>query len=216
MRHDFDAQFEHWRPTAIRIARAFKRKLPPSVDYADLEQAAFIGLWKALRKEQPPGLTADQVRFFVYQRVRGAVIDELRDQDWLPRYGHRRDGAAHVGHLEDLGADGASWEYAIPSDAPSPEAELAALQASAIALQAPLDPIDRECFERVVLREELLQDVAASLGVSPARVSQRYARALETMRIHLTGRHVPPAHRTSLLSPRAAERLLNLTKDRKP
>jgi RNA polymerase sigma factor for flagellar operon FliA len=58
-------------------------KLPPHVDLNDLEGAAVIGLLDAADRYDP----ARGVSFKTYaeQRIRGAVLDSLRKQDWAPR-----------------------------------------------------------------------------------------------------------------------------------
>jgi RNA polymerase sigma factor for flagellar operon FliA len=61
----------------------FAQRLPRSVDRGDLATAANVGLMAAVESFDP----ARKVRFEVYAeaRIRGAVLDELRTQDWLPR-----------------------------------------------------------------------------------------------------------------------------------
>jgi hypothetical protein len=58
-------------------------RLPRSVDRGDLDTAANVGLMGALSGFDP----ARGVRFESYceLRVKGALLDELRTQDWLPR-----------------------------------------------------------------------------------------------------------------------------------
>jgi len=61
----------------------FSQRLPRSVDRGDLETAANVGLMGAVASFDPER----GVRFELYAelRIRGAVLDELRAQDWLPR-----------------------------------------------------------------------------------------------------------------------------------
>ncbi|MBW4049360.1 MAG: RNA polymerase sigma factor FliA [Proteobacteria bacterium] len=70
-------------PMVRRIAGQMAAQLPASVDIADLEQAGMIGLWDALERgqEQSPS----QFGAYAAIRIRGAIYDELRRQDWLPR-----------------------------------------------------------------------------------------------------------------------------------
>ena len=63
---------------AITIARAFVRKLPCNVQREDIEQAALIGLMKGLRKHPTPTGDAEGWEGYLRQRIRGAIIDELR------------------------------------------------------------------------------------------------------------------------------------------
>jgi len=65
------------------IVGRFAQRLPRSVDRGDLETAANFGLMGAVASFDP----SRRVRFEIYaeMRIRGAVLDELRVQDWLPR-----------------------------------------------------------------------------------------------------------------------------------
>ncbi|GMV01723.1 MAG: RNA polymerase sigma factor FliA [Burkholderiaceae bacterium] len=80
---DRDAVVERYGPMVRRIASQLAAKLPANVDPADLAQAGMIGLLDALsRYETGHGA---QFETFAMQRVRGAMLDELRGSDWLPR-----------------------------------------------------------------------------------------------------------------------------------
>ncbi len=78
-----NALVEAYRPLAREIARHFAMKLPRSVDRGDLTTAADVGLMAAVAGFDPER----GVRFESYceLRVKGALLDELRTQDWLPR-----------------------------------------------------------------------------------------------------------------------------------
>ena len=66
-----------------RLAHQLKAKLPPSVEVDDLIQAGMIGLLDAVnRYEEDHGA---QFETYAVQRIRGAMLDELRSSDWLPR-----------------------------------------------------------------------------------------------------------------------------------
>lgn len=66
-----------------RLAFHLKARLPPSVEVDDLIQAGMIGLLDAVnRYEETHGA---QFETYAIQRVRGAMLDELRSSDWLPR-----------------------------------------------------------------------------------------------------------------------------------
>lgn len=71
-----------------RIAHHLAARLPSSVEIDDLIQAGMLGLIDAARNFQ-----ADQgAAFETYAsiRIRGAMIDEIRRGDWVPRSVHRR------------------------------------------------------------------------------------------------------------------------------
>jgi RNA polymerase sigma factor for flagellar operon FliA len=71
-----------------RIAHHLAARLPASVEVDDLVQAGMLGLIEAARNFQ-----ADQgASFETYAsiRIRGAMIDEIRRGDWVPRSVHRK------------------------------------------------------------------------------------------------------------------------------
>jgi RNA polymerase sigma factor FliA len=70
-------------PLVKRLAHHMKAKLPPSVEVDDLIQAGMIGLLDAInRYEDTHGA---QFETYAVLRIRGAMLDELRSSDWLPR-----------------------------------------------------------------------------------------------------------------------------------
>ncbi|HJW55551.1 MAG TPA: RNA polymerase sigma factor FliA [Burkholderiaceae bacterium] len=70
-------------PLVKRLAHQMKAKLPPSVEVDDLIQAGMLGLLDAIaRYEDNHGA---QFETYAVQRIRGAMLDELRSSDWLPR-----------------------------------------------------------------------------------------------------------------------------------
>ncbi len=70
-------------PLVKRLAYQLRAKLPSSVEVDDLIQAGMIGLLDAVnRYEESHGA---QFETYAVQRIRGAMLDELRSTDWLPR-----------------------------------------------------------------------------------------------------------------------------------
>ncbi|MHA7599133.1 RNA polymerase sigma factor FliA [Alicycliphilus sp. T452] len=80
---DRDALFHQHLPLVRRIAHHMIAKLPPNVELDDLIQVGMIGLTDALsRYEAAQGV---QFETFASQRIRGAMLDELREGDWMSR-----------------------------------------------------------------------------------------------------------------------------------
>jgi RNA polymerase sigma factor FliA len=80
---DRDAQLRQHVPLVRRIAHHMIAKLPPNVELDDLIQVGMIGLSEALsRYEAAQGV---QFETFASQRIRGAMLDELREGDWMSR-----------------------------------------------------------------------------------------------------------------------------------
>lgn len=71
-----------------RIAYHLLGRLPPSVQVEDLTQAGVIGLLEAAKHYD----ASQGASFETYAgiRIRGAMLDELRRMDWIPRSVHRR------------------------------------------------------------------------------------------------------------------------------
>jgi RNA polymerase sigma factor for flagellar operon FliA len=77
-----DLVSEH-APLVKKLAHQMKAKLPPSVEVDDLIQAGMMGLLDAVsRYEETHGA---QFETYAVQRIRGAMLDELRSSDWMPR-----------------------------------------------------------------------------------------------------------------------------------
>jgi RNA polymerase sigma factor for flagellar operon FliA len=74
-------------PLVKKLASMMMARLPASVDINDLIQVGTIGLIEAARQFD----SAQGVLFetFASQRIRGAMLDELRREDWLPRQARR-------------------------------------------------------------------------------------------------------------------------------
>jgi RNA polymerase sigma factor for flagellar operon FliA len=73
----------HYEPLVRQVAGRVGTRLPAHVELADLIQAGVFGLIDAIDRFEPDL----GVRFESYaaQRIRGAILDELRAQDWVPR-----------------------------------------------------------------------------------------------------------------------------------
>jgi RNA polymerase sigma factor for flagellar operon FliA len=80
---DRDMLIRQHVPLVRRIAHHMIAKLPPNVELDDLIQVGMIGLAEALsRFEAAQGV---QFETFASQRIRGAMLDELREGDWMSR-----------------------------------------------------------------------------------------------------------------------------------
>ncbi|HWU34659.1 MAG TPA: RNA polymerase sigma factor FliA [Methylovorus sp.] len=93
----------HQHATLVKkLAYQLKAKLPPSVELDDLVQAGMMGLLDAInRYEDTHGA---QFETYAAQRIRGAMIDELRNADWLPRSIRKnmRDVEGAINQLEQI------------------------------------------------------------------------------------------------------------------
>lgn len=77
------ALIEAHLPHVRYIAERMLAKLPPSVDRDDLIGAGVLGLLDAVEKYD--GLRGVQFKTYAETRIRGAILDSLRDLDWSSR-----------------------------------------------------------------------------------------------------------------------------------
>ena len=70
-------------PLVKRIAYHMMTRLPASVQVDDLIQVGMIGLLDAINRYE--GSYGRQFESYAAQRIRGSILDELREADWLPR-----------------------------------------------------------------------------------------------------------------------------------
>lgn len=75
-------------PLVKRIAYHLMSRLPPSVQQDDLIQAGMIGLLESLRNYDATQGASFQT--YARIRIRGAMLDEIRKNDWAPRSVHRK------------------------------------------------------------------------------------------------------------------------------
>lgn len=78
-----DGLITHYAPLVTQVATRMIGRLPDTVELADLVSYGTFGLIDAVEKFEP----ARGFKFETYagQRIRGAIIDELRAADWVPR-----------------------------------------------------------------------------------------------------------------------------------
>lgn len=80
---DHSSLIEHYAPLVKRLACHMIARLPPSVELDDLVQNGMMGLLNAIDRYED-GMGA-QFETYATQRIRGAMLDGLRGEDWLPR-----------------------------------------------------------------------------------------------------------------------------------
>ena len=85
---DNAALWQRYVPLVRHEALRLQVRLPPSVELDDLLQAGSIGLLSALERFDAALGTAFTT--YAVQRIRGAMLDELRSRDWAPRSVRRR------------------------------------------------------------------------------------------------------------------------------
>ena len=72
-----------YAPLIRFVAQRIASRLPSNVDIDDLISAGVIGLMDAIEKYDPS--RDNKFKTYAEFRIRGAILDELRSQDWVPR-----------------------------------------------------------------------------------------------------------------------------------
>lgn len=162
---------EHYLHLVRYNAERIHVKLPDEVELDDLMSAGIFGLMDAIN-----AFDLDRgVKFETYcaPRIRGAILDELRSMDWVPRLvrsrAHKLDGATKSLETE-LGRAPTSEEVAKRLQVPMAEYDKMAKDASAVGLVS----LSRKWFEtdsnKDVREIDVLED---KRGADPVREIQR-------------------------------------------
>jgi len=82
-RAERDEVIRAYVPLVEQIARRACSRLPASIELDDIQSVGMIGLIDAIGKYREEKGT--QFKVYAEIRIRGAIMDELRQQDWVPR-----------------------------------------------------------------------------------------------------------------------------------
>jgi RNA polymerase sigma factor for flagellar operon FliA len=190
---------EEYAPRVRYIANRIASRLPSHVDLGDLISCGVIGLIDAIEKFDP----SKNVKFETYAefRIRGAILDELRSMDWVPRSVlnisveevHFLIGEASgvsVLSLDELWEcgfqeDGINYSMdALASESDNPGQSFAWQQVREVMAEA-IEALPEK--ERLVLslyyHEELtMKEIAQILEITESRVSQIHTKAVLRLR----------------------------------
>ncbi|MBI2608363.1 MAG: FliA/WhiG family RNA polymerase sigma factor [Deltaproteobacteria bacterium] len=78
-----DELIKEYTPLIKFVAKKIAMRLPANIELDDLMSSGVIGLMDALEKYDPS--RDNQFKTYAEFRIRGAILDELRSQDWVPR-----------------------------------------------------------------------------------------------------------------------------------
>lgn len=83
-----NALVEQYLPLVATVLGRLAMTLPDHVDHDDLRSAGLVGLLQAMRNFDPKSGTSFET--YARVRIRGAMLDELRRMDWVPRTIHEK------------------------------------------------------------------------------------------------------------------------------
>ena len=72
-----------YAPLIRFVAQRISARLPSNIEIDDLISSGVIGLMDAIEKYDPS--RDNKFKTYAEFRIRGAILDELRSQDWVPR-----------------------------------------------------------------------------------------------------------------------------------
>ena len=79
----FDEVLRQYGWLVHNIAASLARRMPPNVEFDDLKSAGIVGLLDAAQRFDAG--KGGSFRAYADLRIRGAIMDELRMLDWVPR-----------------------------------------------------------------------------------------------------------------------------------
>jgi RNA polymerase sigma factor for flagellar operon FliA len=205
---DINTMLKQYSPLVRRLAHQMIAKLPANVEIDDLIQVGMIGLTDALsRFDAEQGV---QFETFATQRIRGAMLDELRGTDWMSR-GNRKsqrdieiaremgislaDYQALLGkvrgtqlvYLEDMGGDEGDNDYLdrhVAEEGADPLSQLSDRRMREALVEAIKGLPEREQYVMSMYYEQdmNLKEIAAVLGVTESRVCQLHSQSIARLR----------------------------------
>lgn len=176
-------------PQVRYIARRIHERLPRHVPFEDLVHAGVVGLIDALQKFD----RGKRVQFGSYAkfRIRGAILDSLREMDWSPRDLRRQSRRLEEAHDRlrlKLGRNPSEPELAADMEISLPElqrllGEISSLEIGSLRLISPEDGKEEDLCEYVssdreesplaqYLRSEMKQILARAIQELPEKERQ--------------------------------------------
>jgi RNA polymerase sigma factor for flagellar operon FliA len=177
-------------PLVHRMARRMSLRAPASIVHDDLLSAGTYGLVDSVIRNRGDG--GASFACYVRLRIRGAIYDELRANDWLPRRARLKDRPepesgpprpVAVIRFDDLpqGPEAALASEELDTD-PLEVLTRKRVRNSLHEAMSELPERDRLVVHLHYFKGMQIREIGKFLGVSEARVSQIHHRALGRMR----------------------------------
>ncbi len=184
----YEAEIEQWESLVWWVVNRLKPRLPHSVSEEELFSAGMVGLLKAARSYDAS--RGAEFKTYAYHRIRGAMLDELRSLDFLPRSIREKakaegeDAPAVVSlPTDEDGADGLTGENGDNRQVENAEL-MAALQEGITGLPEKM----RVVMHLYYNEGRRMREIGEMLALTESRVSQIHSAAIARLRRSL--RHV--------------------------
>lgn len=178
------AIIEAYAPLARYVVDRMNLKPGPALEYDDLLSQAVVGLIDATERFDP----SRGIKFetYAYHRIRGAVMDMLRELDWLPRSVRQRESeltAAHEELAERLGRAPTDEELAQELGVTVEDLDRLAHEVALQAMQSLDETVTLQDWEAGTMGELVADGSAPSPQGELERRCERdlVARAIETL-----------------------------------
>jgi RNA polymerase sigma factor for flagellar operon FliA len=184
-----DVDVEEHLSLVRQIALRMHRKLPRNVLLEDVVAAGTVGLMDALRRFE--GERGEQFEWYARVRIRGAILDELRNLDCLSRR-HRAEVRQQAatgqtgGGVVVIGFDDLPEQLRTPADnsqaSPCDLVERSSENAALARAVETLPAREARIVSMHYFQGHAFKDIATTLNVSEPRVSQLHSRAVKMLR----------------------------------
>jgi RNA polymerase sigma factor for flagellar operon FliA len=165
-----------------RIVASFCKRVPKNVLKEDMTAAGMMGLWDAIQRH-----SGDDAKFPWYAqiRIRGAILDDLRSQDWLPRNARwllaEQTGLA-VMHLEDISEPEQNKALCVEDESVEENRKRQQFQKALRRLSSR----ERSILVRHTVQGVKFAALAEEYRVSVPRISQVHSRAAQKLQSYMS------------------------------
>lgn len=176
-----EAEIDQWRHLVWYVVNRIRPRLPVSVSEEELFSAGMYGLMKACRSYDPA--RGAVFKTYAYHRIRGAILDELRRLDFLPRSlrDRARDAGEDAPSVLGIPTDEDGNE-SLPAAAGDAGAERSDLHA-ALLREIQRLPEKMRVVMTMYYRDGLrMRDIGDRLRLTESRVSQIHSNAVARLR----------------------------------
>ncbi|MBT3339659.1 MAG: sigma-70 family RNA polymerase sigma factor [Planctomycetes bacterium] len=179
--NSYELELDQWEPLVWYVVNRIKNRLPISVSEEELYASGMYGLLKAARSYDPS--RGAEFKTYAYHKIRGAVLDDLRRADYLPR--SFRDEARKSGvdapAIVGLPCDEDGHESLGATEA-TQSCETEDLSAATAREIAKLPQKMQQMMTMYYQDGMKMREIADAMHLTESRVSQIHANALSRLR----------------------------------